>query len=182
MKIIFCFKQNLNVLKWPCSLVLVACCSKMCFVIYRSHLTPTTCTPSSLALSSRCLQSFREQPNVMLSSSSGLDASVATCSSSLNHIWETNAYCFVENKINPDSEIMDQRWRHNFFFMSSIQPECPTWTLYGDLYTRLHKAPKREKFLFFLANSLTSFILWLSLWLLERNISDSGGRRQFWNW
>ncbi|KAG7237302.1 hypothetical protein INR49_032485, partial [Caranx melampygus] len=35
----------------------------------KTHLTPTTWTPSSFAFSSRCRQSFREQPNVMLISS-----------------------------------------------------------------------------------------------------------------
>lgn len=49
----------------------------------RTHLTPTTCTPSSLALSRRCLQSLREQPKVIAMSLSRQTASVATCSSSL---------------------------------------------------------------------------------------------------
>lgn len=52
--------------------------------IPRAHLTPTTCTPSSLALSRRCLQALREQPKVIAMSSSRQIASVATCSSSLN--------------------------------------------------------------------------------------------------
>lgn len=49
-----------------------------------THLTPTTCTPSFLALSRRCLQSLREQPKVITMSLSRQIASVATWSSSLS--------------------------------------------------------------------------------------------------
>lgn len=64
--------------QWP-DAVLMFCASSP-----RTHLTPTTCTPSSLALSRRCLQSLREQPKVIAMSLSWHIASVATCSSSLN--------------------------------------------------------------------------------------------------
>lgn len=48
-----------------------------------THLTPATCTPSSFAHSSRCLQSFRVQPKCMAVSSCSQQPPVDTCSSSL---------------------------------------------------------------------------------------------------
>lgn len=71
-----------------------------------THLTPTTCTPNSLALSSRCLQSLREQPKDMLISLSWLDASVETCSSSLNVIKDCD-YRFTEKN---ESRLVKYKW------------------------------------------------------------------------
>lgn len=120
--VLFGLLRNIIFSGMNCCGITSVCLFRMIFSA--SHLTPTTCTPSSFALSSRRLQSLREQPNVMPISSSGLQASVDTCSSSLGRR-------MAERAAVTDVEVHSTIWywvRMSSFF-HSICP-CSRWCNY----------------------------------------------------